>query len=116
MASKTPDQSAADNQQFNSFSEFYPYYLGEHSDPRSRKLHYIGSAIAPAVLLIALFTGPLWLLALVPVSGYFFAWVGHFFLEKNKPATFTHPLWSLMGDYKMLWQALTGTLDKRHFH
>lgn len=104
------------NTQFESFAEFYPYYLGEHSKKSSRMLHYTGSILGMAVLATALLAGPLWLLAFAPVCGYFFAWIGHFFIEKNKPATFTHPLWSLMGDYKMLWQALTGTLDKRHFH
>lgn len=117
-----PNRSARDvavskpNDRFESFADFYPFYLGEHSDKRSRILHYIGSSLAPIVLLVALSSGPLWLFALAPVCGYAFAWVGHFFLERNKPATFKHPLWSLMGDYKMLWQALTGTLDHNHFH
>ncbi|MEO0411097.1 MAG: DUF962 domain-containing protein [Pseudomonadota bacterium] len=104
------------NDHFESFAEFYPFYLGEHSNPRSRALHYVGSSLAPAISVAALIFGPLWLLFTVPVAGYLFAWIGHFFLERNKPATFKHPLWSLMGDYKMLWQALTGTLDTRHFH
>ena len=104
------------NERFDSFAAFYPYYLGEHSSRLSRALHYMGSTLAPTVLMAAILVGPLWLIALVPVAGYFFAWLGHFFIEKNRPATFRYPLWSLMGDYKMLWQALTGTLDHRHFH
>lgn len=106
---------AKQNSTFETFAQFYPYYLSEHSDRRSRVLHYIGSTLTLVTLALAVFKGPLWLLAFAPIGGYFFAWVGHFFLEKNKPATFEHPLWSLMGDYKMLWQAVTGTLDTRHF-
>lgn len=103
------------NTQFKTFAEFYPYYLGEHSDKRSRILHYTGSILVLSIGLAAVLAGPLWLLALMPLCGYFFAWIGHFFVEKNSPATFKHPIWSLMGDFKMLWQAITGTLDKRHF-
>lgn len=101
---------------FQSFEEFYPFYLSEHSDPRSRLLHYIGSVIAILLAFSAFTIGPVWLLAGVPFSGYVFAWIGHFLLERNQPATFRHPFWSLMGDYKMLWQAITGTLDRRHFN
>lgn len=111
-AAQTQRQPSKD---FKSFAEFYPYYLSEHSDKRSRILHYLGSALSLGIAVAALVPGPLWLLGLAPFAGYIFAWVGHFFLEKNQPATFAHPLWSLMGDYKMLWQALTGTLDQRHF-
>jgi hypothetical protein len=100
---------------FHSFAEFYPYYLSEHSNRASRALHYVGSRLALLFAISAVTLGPLWLLGAAGICGYAFAWAGHFFLEKNKPATFSHPLWSLMGDYKMLWQALTGTLDKRHF-
>lgn len=103
------------HQPFQSFQEFYPYYLSEHSNRCSRLLHYAGSSLALLFAISAAAFGPLWLLAIAAVCGYAFAWAGHFFLEKNKPATFTHPLWSLMGDYTMLWQAMTGTLDKRHF-
>jgi len=87
--------------QFNSFAEFYPYYLAEHSDPRCRAMHYIGSTLVLAVLAYAVFTQQwLWLFA-IPVVGYGFAWLGHFGFEHNKPATFKYPAYSLLGDWVM---------------
>lgn len=94
---------------FKTFSDFYPYYLQEHADPRCRALHYIGTLLSIFALSLAFFIHPLWLVA-VPLSGYGFAWAAHGFIEKNKPATFTYPLWSLRGDYKMLWSWMTGKL------
>lgn len=99
---------------FATFAEFYPYYLSEHSDPTSRKLHYVGTALALGLMLWALLTANWTLLIAVPVAGYFFAWVGHFFFEKNRPATFTYPLWSLMGDFRMFFDAITGRLDVKN--
>ena len=93
---------------YKSFKEFYPYYLSEHQDPTCRKLHFTGTALLFGVLAWALLTQTYWGLALIPVVGYGFAWVGHFFFEKNKPATFTYPLWSLASDFKMFFQILTG--------
>ena len=97
---------------YSSFKEFYPYYLQEHSDTRCRALHYIGSTLVLIVLAYALFTQSYWGLLAVPVIGYGFAWLGHFIFEKNKPATFKYPLYSLMGDwvmYKDAWvNLLTG--------
>lgn len=101
--------------QYRSFGEFYPYYLSEHADPTSRKLHYLGTTLALALMLWAVFTANWLLLLAVPVAGYLFAWVGHFFFEKNRPATFTYPLWSLMGDFRMFFEAVTGRLDHSHF-
>ncbi len=95
---------------FTSFRDFFPYYLAEHANPTCRMLHYIGTTIATSVLIYALVTGQWLMLLLYPLIGYGFAWVGHFRFEHNKPATFKHPLWSAMGDYKMFWMALTGTL------
>ena len=96
---------------FASFREFYPFYLGEHRNRTSRRLHVIGSAgvLAIVVLVIAQVLSPWWLLA-VPVLGYGFAWVGHFFFEKNRPATFKHPFYSLMGDWVMFKDVLTGRI------
>lgn len=98
------------NRQFNSFSDFWPHYLAEHSKPVTRVLHYLGTltALGLAVALIA--TGRWWLFPLALVPGYAFAWAAHFFVEKNRPATFTHPLWSFMGDWKMLALMLAGRL------
>ena len=96
--------------QFSSFKEFYPYYLQEHKNRTSRRLHVIGSLLVLAILAIAIATTTWMLLWLLPVVGYGFAWVGHFFFEKNKPATFKHPIYSLMGDWVMLKDVLTGRL------
>lgn len=95
---------------FNSFSEFYPYYLEEHSNPTCRRLHYVGSLLVIVVALYALMTGKLTWLLLVPVIGYGFAWIGHFFFEKNRPATFQYPFYSLMADWVMLKDMLTGRI------
>ncbi|HAQ34250.1 MAG: hypothetical protein CMF74_08000 [Maricaulis sp.] len=92
------------------YAEFWPHYLREHARPETRISHYIGSILAIGVLIWALVTQTWWALILVPVSGYFFAWISHAFMERNKPATFTHPLWSLISDYRMLWSAITGKL------
>ena len=97
-------------QTFNSFSEFYPFYLSEHADRTSRRLHVIGTGIVITLLIAALLTQNGWLLLAVPVAGYGFAWVGHFFFEKNKPATFQHPLYSLMGDFVMFKDVLRGRI------
>ncbi|WP_044870338.1 Mpo1-like protein [Pseudomonas sp. LFM046] len=95
---------------YQSFAEFYPYYLQEHSNDTCRRLHYVGSLLVLGILGYALATQQwLWLLAL-PFAGYGFAWVGHFAFEKNKPATFKYPLYSFMGDWVMLKDALTGRI------
>jgi hypothetical protein len=95
---------------YQSFAEFWPFYLREHSKPLTRAYHYIGTSIVIAIAAYALLAGQwLWLLAM-PVAGYFFAWLAHFTVEKNRPATFTYPLWSLGADFKMWWYALTGRL------
>lgn len=93
---------------FASFHEFYPFYLGEHRDRNCRRLHVVGSTLVLAVIAVALFTGRWAWLWLAPVAGYGFAWVGHFAFEKNRPATFRHPLYSLMGDWVMYWDVLRG--------
>ncbi|AKH69037.1 putative membrane protein [Spongiibacter sp. IMCC21906] len=101
-----------DNNQmtFNSFAEFYPYYLAEHQNLVCRRLHLIGSCLVIVVLLTAIFSGAWLLLMLLPLIGYGFAWVGHFFFEKNRPATFSHPLYSFIGDWVMAKDLLTGRL------
>ncbi len=92
--------------QFKSFKEFYPYYLAEHSDPRCRAMHYIGSTLVLALIAYVLVTAQWLYLWLVPVIGYGFAWLGHFGFEHNKPATFKYPAYSLLGDWVMYGQFL----------
>nr|WP_273250995.1 Mpo1-like protein [Marinobacter psychrophilus] len=95
---------------FHSFTEFYPFYLNEHRNRTCRRLHFIGSSLVlAAIVWVAVSGNLLWLLAL-PVIGYGFAWVGHFGYEKNRPATFRHPLYSLMGDWVMFKDMLTGRI------
>ncbi|MGQ7275124.1 Mpo1-like protein [Marinobacter sp. V034] len=95
---------------FNSFAEFYPYYLEEHRDPTCRRLHFVGSGLVLLVIAVALISRQWGYLLLLPVIGYGFAWVGHFFFEKNRPATFKHPLYSLLGDWVMFRDMLTGRI------
>lgn len=95
---------------YASFRDFYPYYLTEHRNATCRRLHFVGSWLVIAALLAAIVTRNAWLLLLMPLFGYGFAWVGHFRFEKNRPATFKHPLYSLLGDWVMFWQLLTGKI------
>jgi hypothetical protein len=96
---------------FQSFAEFYPYYLQEHGHPTCRRLHFVGTTLVIAVLAWVIATGTVWGLVLLPVVGYGFAWVGHFFFEKNRPATFKHPWYSLAGDFVMYKDMLTRRID-----
>jgi hypothetical protein len=98
---------------YHSFWEFYPYYLTEHSESNNRTLHFIGTGIVISLFLVGLFTWHPILFVFIPLAGYGFAWVGHFFLEKNKPATFTYPLWSLGSDFVMFWHILTGQIGEK---
>lgn len=93
---------------FSSFREFYPYYLGEHRHPVCRRLHVAGSVCVLAIVALAIWRGHAAWLWLAPVAGYGFAWVGHFAFEKNRPATFRHPLYSLAGDWMMFIDVLRG--------
>ncbi|MHB8475108.1 MAG: Mpo1-like protein [Steroidobacteraceae bacterium] len=93
---------------FRSFRDFYPFYLGEHANRTCRQLHFAGTSIAVALLCAAVATQTWWLIAVALVQGYAFAWAGHFFFEHNKPATFKYPWFSLMGDWKLWWDILTG--------
>ncbi len=97
--------------EFQTFADFWPFYLHEHSRHATRALHAAGTTVS-TVLLVALIISRKWAWLPVPfLIGYGAAWVGHFFVEHNRPATFQHPLWSFMGDYKMLALMLTGRLD-----
>jgi hypothetical protein len=95
---------------FRSFEEFYPFYLGEHADRTSRRLHVIGTSAGLRQLPAALVMGNPLLLLTGLVTGYGFAWVGHYFFEKNTPATFKHPLYSLRGDFTMARDVFTGRI------
>ena len=95
---------------YNSFNEFWPYYLAEHSKPGTRLLHLMGTSIALGTVVVFILIGKWWLFPLALIPGYGAAWIGHFFIEKNKPATFQYPLWSFMGDYKMIFMMLTGRI------
>lgn len=95
---------------FNSFADFYPYYLSEHSDRTCRRLHFVGTSLVIALAVGAVLGGQPWLLWFLPVAGYGFAWTGHFFFEKNRPATFKYPFYSLWGDFVMYKDMLTGKI------
>ena len=97
-----------------SFEEFYPFYLKQHSNKICRLLHVIGTTIVLALAFTALYHNIPALWIAVPIAGYGFAWVGHFFFEKNKPATFQYPLWSLRSDFKMYFDILSGKIPLDH--
>ena len=95
---------------YRSFAEFYPVYLSEHANRTSRRLHFVGTSLAVLLLGSAIATQNGWLVALALLQGYAFAWVGHFFFEHNRPATFRYPRLSLLGDWRLWWDVLTGTI------
>lgn len=96
--------------EYKSFSEFYPFYLSQHENQACRRLHFIGSTVILFLVLYILLTASWFLILFIPLVGYGFAWVGHFFYEKNKPATFTYPIYSLIGDWVMFKDILTGKI------
>lgn len=98
------------DERIQTYAEFWPYYLGEHRDPKCRALHYFGSTMAIGSAIAAVVTGNPWLVLLGFVLGYGPAWVGHFFIEHNRPATFKYPFWSLGSDFKMLFYFVTGRI------
>jgi hypothetical protein len=97
---------------FTGFAQFWPYYLREHGRPATRWLHFLGTSLAIGCIVLAIvLREPAWLAA-APVAGYGPAWIGHFFVERNRPATFKHPWWSFLGDLKMFWLMLTGRIGR----
>ena len=98
------------DKEFKTFSEFYPYYLSEHGDKLNRRLHFTGLLAALITLAIAIISKNWVLLLLVPIFGYGLSWIGHYFIEKNKPATFKYPLYSIMGDFVMFKDILFGKI------
>ena len=95
---------------FNNFAAFYPYYLSQHSNRICRRWHFIGSSLVVGIVLFAVVSQRWSWLWLLPLAGYGCAWIGHFVYQKNRPATFTHPLYSLRGDWVMYGQMLRGKL------
>jgi hypothetical protein len=97
---------------FSRFADFYPYYLSEHQNLTCRRLHFVGSTLIIVTLFYTLISGKWALLWLVPFLGYGFAWVGHFFFEHNKPATFQYPFYSFWGDWVMYKDIILGKLKR----
>ena len=104
------DPSASEAERYQSFADFWPYYLREHSRPSTRAYHYVGTSLVVGLAAAALAKRKPWLLAAIPVAGYGLAWAGHALAERNRPATFTYPSWSLRADFKMWALGMTGQL------
>jgi len=99
-------------QSCKSFAEFWPCYLAEHKNPNTRALHYAGTTLVVAIAAAALLTGRWRLFLLLPIAGYGFAWAAHAFIERNRPATFTYPVWSLAADFKMWACWISGRMPR----
>ena len=99
------------SRRFPSFSEFYPYYLSEHANRVSRRLHFAGSCGVLVLVGVAIAKGDARWLAVALACGYGCAWIGHFFFERNRPATFRHPLYSFLGDWVMFRDILLGKVE-----
>jgi hypothetical protein len=100
------------SERIKTYGDFWPYYLRQHSRPQTRAIHYLGTGLAFFSLLALIATFNPWFVPIALVAGYGPAWIGHFFVEKNRPATFTNPLWSLFSDFRMAWDWLSGTLPE----
>lgn len=92
------------------FNEFWPFYLSQHTNPTNRKIHFVGTFLVHVLVVLAFLSDKNTLFFLLPIVGYGFAWIGHFVFEKNRPATFKYPFWSLMGDFKMFYLMCIGKL------
>jgi len=101
------------SKKFRSLNEFYPFYLTEHMDKTCRGFHFIGTSLVIVLFIAGLITGSWWYFALLPVAGYGFAWIGHFAFEKNRPAAFQYPLYSLASDFIMYWHTITLQLPEK---
>ena len=104
-------QHSGGSRRIGSYAEFWPFYLEEHSRPQTRRLHFLGTAGAALALILAVLLPEPWLLLLVPILGYGLAWIAHFAVERNRPATFRHPFWSIYSDVRMFGLWLAGRLD-----
>lgn len=96
----------------SSYTEFWDFYVQEHSRPATRALHFVGTSLGVILLAWFIWRGLWYYIPLCFVVGYAFAWVAHFAIEKNKPATFKYPLWSFISDYKMMWYMITGRMRR----
>src|SRR3569832_2030258 len=105
-------ETTGTNRPIETYRDFWPYYLQEHAKPATRTLHFIGTGLAVGAVTAAILTGQAWLGAVALVAGYGPAWAAHFFVEKNRPATFTYPVWSLISDFRMAFAWLTGHLSE----
>ena len=94
------------------FDEFWPFYVREHSLSACRAFHFVGSTLVLAVVVLAIVYDNYWLLLLTPLFGYGFAWISHFAIEKNRPASFKYPLWSFIADWKMWALMLIGRMGQ----
>ena len=93
---------------FQCFADFYPFYIKEHQNATSRILHVVGTGLVLSELIVLFaLSAPVYFYIVLPLTGYGFAWVGHFFFEKNRPATFRYPFWSLRGDFLLFWEVCT---------
>ncbi|HZF26426.1 MAG TPA: DUF962 domain-containing protein [Steroidobacteraceae bacterium] len=104
------DSSAPAPREFTTFRDFYPYYLSEHGSRVSRRLHVVGTGLVLLTVLVAVVSRRAEWLWLLPLLGYGPAWIGHFFFEKNRPATFRHPFYSLAGDFVMFRDVILGRI------
>ena len=96
----------------NSYSEFWDFYVQEHSKPPTRLLHFIGTSLGVLLLVWFVLSGRWYYFPLFLVVGYAFAWFAHFVIEKNRPATFKYPIWSFISDFKMMWYMITGRMAR----
>jgi hypothetical protein len=110
MFSAPAEENVMDQPEMRTFEDFWPYYVRQHANETNRTLHVVGMTLTLGSVAAGLLTRRASFFLAAPVFGYGFAWVGHFFVEGNKPATFTYPLWSLRGDLLMWWKTVSGTM------
>lgn len=108
-----PAEEPMADKTYNTLMEFWPFYLSEHADLRNRVLHFVGSTLVLVLVALSIVQANPWYLVGAPFAGYGFAWVGHFFVERNRPATFTYPVWSFICDWIMYFYIWTGQIGKQ---